>query len=133
MLIDFHREKQTIYIICSLEYSIDLLRFPCLGGGAINFPKFKLCSFNNNLHMTDHAGPRRCEFHPGTNFWHPPIEVTQSWHPRNVLAPFFCKAIKIILIKRRGKKYETKICWKWFKFLFCFILMNLFLFGLSKM
>ena len=23
-------------------------------------------------------------------------------------------------------------CWKWFKLLFCFILMNLFLFGLSK-
>ena len=41
--------------------------------------------------MTDHAGPQRCEHwfllgececHPGTKFWHPPIEVTQFWHQR---------------------------------------------------
>ena len=33
--------------------------------------------------MTDHAGPRHCEDHPGTKFWHPPIEVTQFWQPRS--------------------------------------------------
>ena len=32
-------------------------------------------------YMTDHAGPRRCESHPETNFWHPPIEVIQFWRP----------------------------------------------------
>ena len=35
------------------------------------------------------------------------------------------------MIKRRGKSMNQS-CWKWFKLLFCFILMNLFLFGLSK-
>ena len=34
-------------------------------------------------YMTDHGGPRHCEGHPGTKFWHPPIEVTQFWHPRS--------------------------------------------------
>ena len=37
--------------------------------------------------MTDHAGPRRCECHPGTKVWHPPVEVTQFWHPGSGLAP----------------------------------------------
>ena len=38
---------------------------------------------------TDHAGPRRCECHLGTNFWHPPIEVTQFWHPRSGIGARF--------------------------------------------
>ena len=33
------------------------------------------------IHTTDHAGPRRCECHPGTKFWHPPVEVTQFLAP----------------------------------------------------
>ena len=37
------------------------------------------------------------------------------------MAAVFCKAKKIILIKRRGKS-----CLKWIKSLFCFIVMNLF-------
>ena len=41
--------------------------------------------------------------------------------------PFFVRPKKIILVKRRGKSWR-----KWFKLLFCFILMNLFLSGLSK-
>ena len=31
--------------------------------------------------MTDNAGHRRCKCRPGTNCWHPPVEVTQFWHP----------------------------------------------------
>ena len=54
-------------------------------------------------YMTDHAGPRRCKCHPGTNFWHPPIEVTQFWHP------FFVRPKKIILIMRRGKSMKQKL------------------------
>ena len=38
----------------------------------------------------DRPRPRQCECHPGTNFWHPPIEVTRG----AVLAPVFCKAKK---------------------------------------
>ena len=81
--------------------------------------------------MTDHAGPRRCECHPGTNLWHPPIEVTKFWHQGAVWRPFFVRPTKIILIKKRGKVW-SKSCWKWSKLLFCFILMNWFLFGPSK-
>ena len=35
------------------------------------------------VYMTGHAGPRLCECHPGTKFWHPPVEVTPFWHPRS--------------------------------------------------
>ena len=52
--------------------------------------------------MTDHAGPRRCKCHPGTNFWHPPIKVTQFWHPS-------VRPKKIILIKRRGESMKQKL------------------------
>ena len=48
--------------------------------------------------------PRRCECHPGTNFWHPPVEVTQFGTRGSVLAPK-----KIILIKRRGKSKKQKL------------------------
>ena len=42
------------------------------------------------VHMTDHAGPdARCECHMGTNFWPPPIEVTQFWHPRSGFGAHF--------------------------------------------
>ena len=37
----------------------------------------------SQLYMTAHAGPRRCECHPGTKFRHPPVEVTQFWHPKS--------------------------------------------------
>ena len=33
------------------------------------------------VHMTDQAGTRRCECHPGTEFWHQPVEETQFWRP----------------------------------------------------
>ena len=36
-----------------------------------------------NLHMTDHTGPLRYECHPGSKFWHPPVEVNQFWHTRS--------------------------------------------------
>ena len=55
--------------------------------------------------MTDHAGPR----HPGSNFWHPPVEVTQFWYPAAVLAPVFVRPKKIILIKRRGKSMKKVV------------------------
>ena len=46
--------------------------------------------------MTDHAGPQHCECYPETNFWHPPVEVTQFW------PLFFVRPKKIILAKRQG-------------------------------
>ena len=46
-----------------------------------------------------------------------------------VLAPVFVRQKKIILVKRRGKSIKQKL-WKWYKLLFCFILMIFF--GLSK-
>ena len=61
--------------------------------------------------VTDHAGPRRrCEFHPGTNFWHPPVEVTQFWHPRSGFgAHFFVRPFLVSFIdEEAGEKYETK-------------------------
>ena len=78
--------------------------------------------------MTDHAGPRRCECHPRNNFWHPPIEVTQFWHPRSG----YGARQKRLNWSRGGGKVWNESCWKWFKLLFCNIQMNLFLFGLSK-
>ena len=40
------------------------------------------------------------------------------------MTPVLCKAKKDYIDQEAGEKYETK----WFKLLFCFILMNLFLF-----
>ena len=57
--------------------------------------------------MTDHAGPRCCECHPGTNFWHPPTEVTQFWHPRSGFGARFFKPKKIKLYQKA--KHETKV------------------------
>ena len=65
-------------------------------------------------YMTDQAGPRpargdRCECHLGTNFWHPPIEVTQFWYPRSCFGTRFCKAKKDYIHQEAGEKYETKV------------------------
>ena len=58
--------------------------------------------------MTDHAGPRRCECHPGTNFLHPPVEVTQFWPPvERFWRPFLLRP-KRIYWSRGREKYETK-------------------------
>ena len=61
--------------------------------------------------LTDHAGPRRdrCECHPGTNFWHPPIEVTQVWHTKTGFGTLFFKAEKDYIDQEAGEKYETKV------------------------
>ena len=59
------------------------------------------------LHMTDHAGPGHCECHSGTNFWHPPIEVTQFWHPRSGFGAPFLK--KDNIGQGAGEEYETKV------------------------
>ena len=61
--------------------------------------------------MTDHAGPRRCECHPGNIcIWHQPNEVTQFWNPRSGFgARFFVRPKKIISIKRRGKSMRQKL------------------------
>ena len=58
--------------------------------------------------MTDHGGPRRCECHPGTDFRHPPVEVTKFCHPRSGLAPVFFKAEKDYIDQEAGEKYETR-------------------------
>ena len=60
------------------------------------------------INMTDHAGPARCECHPGTNFRHPPIELTQFWRP------FFLRP-KRLYWSRGGVKVWNKSCWKWSK------------------
>ena len=67
--------------------------------------------------MTDHAGPRRWECHPGTKFLHPPIEITQFWHPRSGFGAYFCKAKQeyMYIDQEAGKKYETKVVKNWFK------------------
>ena len=59
--------------------------------------------------MTDHAGSRRCECHPGTNFWHPPIEVTQFAPEERFWRPFFCKAKKDYIDQEAGEECETKV------------------------
>ena len=33
--------------------------------------------------MTNPAGPRRCECHPGIKEWHPPVELAHFWHTRS--------------------------------------------------
>ena len=38
-------------------------------------------------YMTNHTGPQHWECHPGTKFWHPPVEVTQFRHRGVVLPP----------------------------------------------
>ena len=58
-------------------------------------------------HMTDHSGPRRREFHPRTNCWPPPIEVTQFWHSRSSFGAQ--KAKKDYIYPEAGEKYETKV------------------------
>ena len=58
--------------------------------------------------MTDHTGPRRCECLPRTNFWHPPIEVTQNWHPRSGFDDRFLQAQKEYIDQEAGENYETK-------------------------
>ena len=63
--------------------------------------KKKTLLYSNHLHMTDQAGPRHCEYHPGTKFWHPPIEVTQFWQPRS---GFGARS----RFERQKKQYETK-------------------------
>ena len=79
------------------------------------------------IHITyDRPRTRRCECHPGTNFWHPPFEVTQFWHPRSGFGARFFKGQKRLYWPRGGGKVCNKSCWKWFKLLFYFILMNFF-------
>ena len=53
--------------------------------------------------MTDHAGPRRCECHPETNFWHPPLEVIQFWHPKSGFGARFFKAKKDYIDQEVGE------------------------------
>ena len=77
--------------------------------------------------MTDHAGPRRCECHPGTKFWHPPVEVTKFWHP----FPFFKDQTKI-----NSSVWNKSVTWT-ISNNFCFILfprllINIIFFGLTK-
>ena len=82
--------------------------------------------------MADHAGGRRSMVNPGTKLWRPRFEVTQFWAPKEQFCrPFFVRPKKIILIKRRGIVWN-KNCWKLFKVLFDFILMNLFWFGFFR-
>ena len=59
--------------------------------------------------MTDQAGPRRCECHPGTNFWHPPINVTPFWHPRRGFGALFLEGQKRLYWARGGGNYKTKV------------------------
>ena len=60
--------------------------------------------------MTDHAGPRRCECHLVTNFWHPPTEVIPVLAPEERFwRPFFVRPKKIILMKRQGKRIKRKL------------------------
>ena len=60
-----------------------------------------------NVTLTDHAGPHRCECHPGTNFWHP------------------CKFLK--------NKTVTRTIFNNFRFvIFHRIMINIIFFGLTK-
>ena len=67
------------------------------------------CTLRLYIHMSDHAGPRRCQYHPGTTFWHPSVEVTQFWHPRSGFGAGFCKAKKDYIDQDAGEKCETKV------------------------
>ena len=57
--------------------------------------------------MTDHAGPRRCKCHPGTNFNRRSNPVlapeVRFW------CPFFCTAKKDYIDQEAGEEYETKV------------------------
>ena len=75
------------------------------------------------IHMIDHAGPRRCECHPedpGSNFSHPPVEVTQFGTQGVVLVPVFCKDKKDYISQEAGEKYETKVVGN--GSIYCFVL-----------
>ena len=48
------------------------------------------------------------------------------------MAPVFCKAKKYYIDQKAGEKYETKVVGNGSSYCFCFILMNLFLFSLTK-
>ena len=80
--------------------------------------------------MTDHAGPRQCECHPGTNFWHTPIKVTQFGTLGAVLALDFCKAKKDYIDQEAGESMKQKLS----EIVQVTVLFHtdLFLFGLSK-
>ena len=73
------------------------------------------------IHMTDHAGPRRCECHPedpGSNFSHPPVEVTQFGTQGVVLVPVFCKDKKDYISQEAGKSMKLKLGWKKIMYIF---------------
>ena len=82
--------------------------------------------------MTDHAGPRQCERHPGTKFWHPPIEVTQFGTLGAVLALVFCKAKKYYIVPEAGESMKQKLSEIVQVTVEIVQVTDLFLFGLSK-
>ena len=77
--------------------------------------------------MTDHTGSRCCECHPGTKFWHLPVEVTKFWRP----FPFLKDQTKI-----NSSVWNSTATWT-ISNIFCFIifpslLINIFFLGLQK-
>ena len=95
---------------------------------AFNKQKLRTCW----IFMADHAGGLRSVVNPGTKLWRPPVEVTQFWRLKSGFGARFLYDQKRLYWSRGGLIVWNKSCWKWFKLLFGFILMNLFLFGFTK-